>query len=192
MDINTREFKNGVLTAAARKAVKEPDNIQNWIICDGDVDPKWIEALNSVLDDNHLLTLPTGERISFGDNVNFIFETHDLKFASPATVSRMGMIYLNDDDVNISSLVSKWKRDNSYADDDNLSKFLAEFFEPVLELLKKNEDDQCVKTTQMGMIMNLLSQVKGSNEKKQFSVRLMRGLISNFPSEKRDDLIVAL
>ena len=147
MDINTREFKNGVLTAAARKAVKEPDNIQNWIICDGDVDPKWIEALNSVLDDNHLLTLPTGERISFGDNVNFIFETHDLKFASPATVSRMGMIYLNDDDVNISSLVSKWKRDNSYADDDNLSKFLAEFFEPVLELLKKNEDDQCVRTT---------------------------------------------
>ena len=44
----------------------------------------------------------------------------------------------------------------------------------------------------MGMIMNLLSQVKGSREKKQFSVRLMRGLVSNFPTEKREDLIIAL
>ena len=53
--------------------IKENENVLNWIICDGDVDPEWIEALNSVLDDNRLLTLPTGERISFGSNVNFIF-----------------------------------------------------------------------------------------------------------------------
>lgn len=64
--------------------------VKSWLICDGDVDPEWIESLNSVLDDNHLLTLPNGERINFGNNVNFVFETHDLKFASPATVSRMG------------------------------------------------------------------------------------------------------
>ena len=49
-------------------------------------------SLPTVLDDNHLLTLPNGERISFGPNVNFLFETHDLRFASPATVSRMGMV----------------------------------------------------------------------------------------------------
>ena len=48
-----------------------------------------------MLDDNRLLTMPSGERIQFGPNVNFIFETHDLKFASPATVSRMGMIFLD-------------------------------------------------------------------------------------------------
>lgn len=96
MDHDTREWSDGVLTRAARMVIKEPQSTRSWIICDGDIDPEWIESLNSVLDDNHLLTLPNGERISFGDNVNFIFETHSLKYASPATVSRMGMIFLSD------------------------------------------------------------------------------------------------
>lgn len=82
----------------------------SWIICDGDVDPEWIEALNSVLDDNHLLTLPTGERIAFGSNVNFIFETDNLQFASPATISRMGMIFMNEEDININGIISKWAK----------------------------------------------------------------------------------
>ena len=68
--------------------------MQSWIICDGDIDPEWIESLNSVLDDNRLLTMPSGERIQFSPNVNFLFETHDLSCASPATISRMGMIFL--------------------------------------------------------------------------------------------------
>lgn len=192
MDVNTREFKDGVLTAAARKAIKSDLDVFNWIICDGDVDPKWIEALNSVLDDNHLLTLPTGERISFGDNVNFIFETHDLKFASPATVSRMGMIYLNNDDVNVSSLVSKWKRDNSLTEESKLSGFISQFFSPVLKLLLGNLDSQCITTTQLGMILNLLTMVKGTDNKKEFALWLMRGMISNFDEELRLKLIEEL
>eukprot|EP00488_Nonionellina_sp_1-RS-2012_P004209 TRINITY_DN9425_c0_g1_i1.p1 TRINITY_DN9425_c0_g1~~TRINITY_DN9425_c0_g1_i1.p1 ORF type:complete len:146 (-),score=20.32 TRINITY_DN9425_c0_g1_i1:60-449(-) len=96
MDIDTREWFDGILTRAARRSINNSnDNISTWIICDGDIDPEWIESLNSVLDDNHLLSLPNGERIQFSDNVNFIFETHDLSFASPATISRMGMIYLS-------------------------------------------------------------------------------------------------
>lgn len=43
---------------------------------------------------NRLLTLPSGWRIQFTDNVNFIFETHDLIHASPATISRMGIVNL--------------------------------------------------------------------------------------------------
>lgn len=69
-------------------------DIWSWVVCDGDIDPEWIEALNSVLDDNRLLTLPSGWRIQFGNKVNFLFETHSLEHASPATVSRMGIILL--------------------------------------------------------------------------------------------------
>ena len=40
MDIDTREWTDGVLTDAARKVVREPSETSCWIICDGDVDPE--------------------------------------------------------------------------------------------------------------------------------------------------------
>lgn len=67
MDMDTREWFDGVLTAAARKVVREPPEVKSWIICDGDIDPEWVESLNSVLDDNRLLTMPSGERIQVGE-----------------------------------------------------------------------------------------------------------------------------
>lgn len=65
MNNDTREFTEGVLTSSAREVIKESGDVISWIICDGDIDPEWIESLNSVLDDNHLLTLPTGKFIEF-------------------------------------------------------------------------------------------------------------------------------
>lgn len=87
-------FKKNTLFVIVNVLLISFPEIQSWIVCDGDIDPEWIESLNSVLDDNRLLTMPSGERIQFGPNVNFVFETHDLSCASPATISRMGMIFL--------------------------------------------------------------------------------------------------
>ena len=92
----------------------------------GDVDPEWVESLNSVLDDNRLLTLPSGWRIQFGPNVNFIFETHDLSYASPATISRMGMIFLSDEDVDSKAIISSWLAKNNA--DENLTRLMDEMF----------------------------------------------------------------
>jgi len=61
------------------------------------VDPEWVENLNSVLDDNKLLTLPNGERLNLPPNVRIMFEVQDLKYATLATVSRCGMIWFSED-----------------------------------------------------------------------------------------------
>ena len=55
MDLDTREWTDGIITWASRQAVKETDDTRTWIILDGDIDPEWIESLNSVLDDNRLV-----------------------------------------------------------------------------------------------------------------------------------------
>lgn len=100
LDPNTREWTDGLFTHVLRKIidnVRGEINKRQWIIFDGDVDPEWVENLNSVLDDNKLLTLPNGERLSLPPNVRVMFEVQDLKYATLATVSRCGMVWFSED-----------------------------------------------------------------------------------------------
>lgn len=98
LDPTTLEWTNGVFTAILRKIidnVRGEDSKQHWIVFDGDVDPEWAENLNSVLDDNKLLTLPNGERLALSPNIRIFFETQNLDHATLATVSRCGMVWFN-------------------------------------------------------------------------------------------------
>ena len=66
-----------------------------WIVLDGDIDPMWIESLNTVMDDNKVLTLASNERIPLTPSMRLLFEISHLRTATPATVSRAGILYLN-------------------------------------------------------------------------------------------------
>ncbi|XP_028975291.2 cytoplasmic dynein 2 heavy chain 1 isoform X3 [Esox lucius] len=186
IDMDTREWADGVLTNSARQVVREPPEVSSWIICDGDIDPEWIESLNSVLDDNRLLTMPSGERIQFGPNVNFVFETHDLSCASPATISRMGMIFLSDEDTDVNALVKSWLKGQPDECRGNLENWMGDYFHRGLDWVLK-QNDFVLDTSLVGTVLNGLSHLSGVTERGQFVVSLIRGLGGNLNFKSRQD-----
>lgn len=100
----TKEWKNGVIAVIMKNQVKNLDKYKEshklkWTILDGDIDPEWIESLNTVMDDNKVLTLVSNDRIPLSPEMRLVFEISNLKNATPATVSRAGVLFINETDI---------------------------------------------------------------------------------------------
>ncbi|NWR46185.1 DYH17 protein, partial [Regulus satrapa] len=104
----TREWKDGLFSTAMRDLANITHDGPKWIILDGDIDPMWIESLNTVMDDNKVLTLASNERIPLTPTMRLIFEISHLRTATPATVSRAGILYINPADLGWNPIVTSW------------------------------------------------------------------------------------
>jgi dynein heavy chain, axonemal len=109
LDPNTRDWTDGLLSNIFREINKPTDKKERrYILFDGDVDALWIENMNSVMDDNKLLTLANSERIRLQNHCAMLFEVGDLQYASPATVSRCGMVFVDPKNLGYHPYWSKW------------------------------------------------------------------------------------
>ncbi|XP_065078949.1 dynein beta chain, ciliary [Ochlerotatus camptorhynchus] len=104
----TREWKDGLFSVIMRDQASLSGDNPKWIILDGDIDPMWIESLNTVMDDNKVLTLASNERIALTPYMRLIFEISNLRTATPATVSRAGILYINPQDLGWNPYVTSW------------------------------------------------------------------------------------
>uniref|UniRef100_A0A803TD88 Dynein axonemal heavy chain 10 n=1 Tax=Anolis carolinensis TaxID=28377 RepID=A0A803TD88_ANOCA len=109
LDPTTRDWTDGVLSNIFREINKPTDKKERrYILFDGDVDALWVENMNSVMDDNKLLTLANGERIRLQTHCALLFEVGDLQYASPATVSRCGMVFVDPKNLRYRPYWEKW------------------------------------------------------------------------------------
>eukprot|EP01032_Pedospumella_encystans_P015170 gene15170-17374_t len=111
ISMSTREWKDGLLSSIMRDLGRIPNEHPKWLILDGDLDANWIESMNSVMDDNKMLTLASNERIPLKHYMRMVFEIRDLKYATPATVSRAGILYISTDGGSQwRSIIGSWVR----------------------------------------------------------------------------------
>ncbi|CCW66761.1 unnamed protein product [Phytomonas sp. Hart1] len=105
-----KEWRDGILSNIFRDYAVESKKKKNmkWIVLDGIIDAEWIESMNTVMDDNKMLTLVSNERIPLTDSMRMIFEVSHLRNASPATVSRAGVIFINESDLGWGPFKDKW------------------------------------------------------------------------------------
>ena len=111
-DLATMEWSDGTLSTIFRKCAQDEKKDEKWIMLDGPVDTLWIESMNTVMDDNKTLTLINGERISMSNEMSLLFEVLTLDVASPATVSRAGMVYLDVEDLGWKPFTFSWIQRN--------------------------------------------------------------------------------
>ena len=141
LDTNTREWTDGILSKTFREQ-NEPlpaeKKERRWILFDSDVDADWVENMNSVMDDSKILTLASGDRIRMQKYCSLLYEVGDLQYASPATISRCGMVYVDPKNLGYWPFFDRWARSKIKISDvmyDSIKELYSKYIPPCISYI---------------------------------------------------------
>ncbi|KYM82700.1 Dynein heavy chain 2, axonemal [Atta colombica] len=155
-NLSTGEWLDGVISSIMRKTCSENTPDEKWILFDGPVDVDWIENMNSVMDDNKVLTLVNNDRIVMPNQVSLLFEVQDLATASPSSISRAGMIYNDYKDLGWRPYVDSWLQKYSAKSDfiDEMNRLFESHVNVTLRFKQRN-CEEVVPVTELNAVQSL-------------------------------------
>ncbi|XP_066511362.1 dynein axonemal heavy chain 10-like isoform X1 [Hoplias malabaricus] len=178
LDPLTRDWTDGILSNIFRDINRPTDKKERrYILFDGDVDALWVENMNSVMDDNKLLTLANGERIRLQSHCALLFEVGDLQYASPATVSRCGMVFVDPKNLRYAPYWQKWVNNRPVKEQADLRKLFEKYvpsaIDRVVEGIVDGVQGERLKTivpqTDLNMVVQLSTMLDALLEPEELS-----------------------
>ncbi|KAL4466850.1 hypothetical protein ABPG74_010447 [Tetrahymena malaccensis] len=162
----SQSWTDGLASTIMRQYVSLETTDKRWVIFDGPVDALWIENMNTVLDDSMTLCLSNGERIKLKPQLRMLFEVQDLAVASPATVSRCGMVYIDQDVVGYEAIVESYFQKEIFPllkKDQHKEQLKNNFnisFKKILNHMKKKKISQTIPTVEANIAISVCRNIK--------------------------------
>jgi dynein heavy chain len=129
--------------------------------------------MNTVLDDNMTLCLSNGQRIKLRKEMRMLFEVQDLLVASPATVSRCGMVYLTPEELGWRPYVRNWLDtffEDEYLMPPKVKEYLWSTFDATIDLALEFIRSNCkeaIKTTDLQQVTSICNYLEGFIDEKK-------------------------